>query len=162
MDRPARGVTLIELMIVLLILAMVSATALPRFAHVRRQHRFDLVSRRLVADLRKTRAQAIRAKANYTVLFTPLLQRYEMFRGTLQEPTTQDLATVQLDETPYKGIRLIDADFAGAQGVTFNRLGLPSAAGTVILNDGWHEATITVSASTGLAARTTGVVVSGS
>lgn len=150
---PTMGVTLVELVITMAILALVSAIALPRFAALMNRQRLDLASRRLAEDLRMARQQAIISKADRSVTFDLALQRYTLSNVYLMSGNRL-VPPVFLNADPYNGVRLTSAGFEGQPTVTFNRLGVPTAAGSVVLSNGSTQATITVSPTTGRVTRT--------
>jgi type II secretion system protein H len=143
------GITLVELVMVALIMGMVGAVAIPRFANVLRYRKLDLASRRVMADLRLARMQAIHDSADRKVIFDFAANRYSV----PQYAGTADTRTVQFGTGHTEGLTL-----AGTPGpsleVVFTRLGVPTAgAATVKVADGTQQAVITVSGTTGRVSR---------
>jgi type IV fimbrial biogenesis protein FimT len=63
-----RGVTLVEILIVIVMIGIMTAIALPRFGRMQRQWRVESVAQQLVGDLHRARVEAI--KRNDTVFLT--------------------------------------------------------------------------------------------
>lgn len=55
-----RGVTLIEMLMVLIILGLMLAAALPRFGQLRTKMRVDAAAQQMIADLRVARSEALK------------------------------------------------------------------------------------------------------
>ena len=151
MTTKHRAVTLVELVIVMVIVAMLAAMAMPRFANVMRRQRLDAASRRVMDDLRAARFAAISKKKEYGMTFDLPAQNYVWHEGN--DAVSGDEA-VQFDQPPYEGIQLKYAEFENSLPmVTFNRLGLPSAGGQIVLADGTENVTLVVSSTTGRVSR---------
>lgn len=73
-----RGVTLIELMVVLAIFAIVTATIVPEFAGTRDEARLRSTARRLVAALNLARSQAVTTLRIHRVSFDPAGRRFRL------------------------------------------------------------------------------------
>lgn len=148
-----RAVTLIELVMVLTIMACVAGVAYPRFNNAMRRHRLDAAARQVTEDLRLVRSQAIRDKADRSVTFSLAGRSY-----TLDQQKGNRLAgeayQVTIRGSDANGVRLKTASFGGATQLTFNKLGIPTAGGDIVLTDGVEEAVLTVSAATGRVSRT--------
>ena len=67
--RSARGFTMIELLVIIVMVGMLLAIALPRFAEQRRRLQVDTAAHQLAGDLRRTQVEAIRS--NRTVELAP-------------------------------------------------------------------------------------------
>lgn len=153
--RRVEGLTLIELVIVIAILAIMSAIALPRFANAMRVHRLDAASRRLAGDLRAARAAAIMGRTSRVVEFDVAGQWYALMDEADPLVAAKGYPASLSDEA-YAGISLTVADFNGQDTVTFDRFGVPDEGGTVVISDGDRAATVTVSSTTGRVTLTMG------
>lgn len=144
------GTTLFELVMVLTILASITAIAVPRFSNAIRRQRLDRAAWQVSTDLRLARTHAIRDKASRRVVFEPGLARYR-----LPELPSQTATGSEYTGTMPEGVRLVSASFGAANlaEVSFNRLGIPSGAGTVVLRDGLEQVAISVSATSGRVSR---------
>jgi prepilin-type N-terminal cleavage/methylation domain-containing protein len=146
-----RGFSLAELAAVLFILAMLAAIAAPRVANTIRRQRLDNASRRLMVDLELVRSQAILDSADRTLTLSLAGQYYTL-------PTQVRVASecqVNLNVTPYEGVSITGVSYTPTQ-VTFNRLGLPQAGGSITLQSGSESAIITISSTSGRPTRTFG------
>jgi prepilin-type N-terminal cleavage/methylation domain-containing protein len=83
-----RGFTLAELLLVVVILSILGAMAVPRFRAVRSQWDLEETTRRLVADLRRAKAEAVRRGVPAQVLFDA-----QGYRLVVEEP-------VEVNPTP--------------------------------------------------------------
>lgn len=147
-----RAVTLVELVIVMVIVAILAAMAMPRFANVMRRQRLDAASRRIMDDLRAARFAAISQKKEHGMTFVLAKQSYVWHEGN--EADSED-EVVRFDEPPYQRIQLRDASFAdGSPKVTFDHLGLPDSGGQIVLADGAEKVVLVVSPTTGRVTRT--------
>lgn len=141
--------SLLELVLVLAIIATLAAIAAPRYAASAVRYRADLAARRIVADLELARSSAKAAGTSRTVKFYVSTNNYEL-SGL---PSLDDAAAtymVELSERPYEAA-LVSADFAGETEVKFDGWGSPSTGGTVILNAGSEQRTVTIDGETGKA-----------
>lgn len=69
--RSKKGITLIEIMTVVVIVGIVSAMAVPRFQNAFERMRFRTANRDIVSTLRLARSLAISNKQNYGVMINP-------------------------------------------------------------------------------------------
>ena len=142
-SNAGRGVTLVELVVVVIILAILGAVGVPRLAGVMRRQEFDNIARRVMEDIRLARTQAIVSKASCRVLFEPDQHRYRIPEMVDRDHPSRAYV-VPLDGSDAS-VSLAAADFAGAGTLLFSSLGVPQASGSVLLGNGVEEAVITVS-----------------
>ena len=125
------GFTLLELVLVVCILAIISALAAPRYANSLNYYRADLASKRIAADLAMARGNAWAAGAHRTATFTVATSSYVVagIRGLDQAAT--DYA-VSLSSDPYCS-QIVSANFNGLATVTFDGYGMPDHGGQVVV-----------------------------
>ena len=68
-DAARRGFSLVELILVVVIIGVISAVALPRFSQAARSQRLDKAADRVVADLELAKSRARAASQDVTVTF---------------------------------------------------------------------------------------------
>jgi prepilin-type N-terminal cleavage/methylation domain-containing protein len=154
--RAGRGFSLFELVAVLIIIAIVSAIAAPRYASSLDRFRIDRAANRVVVDLAYARGAAEAASASTTVVFDVAASAYTMsgltdprtgagsYRTDLAaEPYRATIVTVAMDDPTA----LDDT----ASDVTFDGFGRPDSAGTVVLSIAGRTRTITLDPDTGVA-----------
>lgn len=145
--RP-RGFSLVELTLVVAILAVVTAMALPRFANSLTRYRLDAAARRIAADLELARQAAQQTSASRTVTFSPPnTYRLQNVKALDSQATDYD---VDLRLEPYHA-QIVSADFNGDAVVVFNGHGVPDSGGTVVIQVGTDQKTIVLDPDTGQA-----------
>ncbi len=143
----ARAFSLLEIVLVLAIIAIVSAIAVPRFASASARYQADAAARRIVADMKLARARAYSTSASVAVSFNAN-------DHTVSIPTIASfddanaIYVTALSDEPYQA-ELVDANFAGDTKVIFDIYGQPNADGRVVLQVGQTRATIIVDKATG-------------
>jgi MSHA pilin protein MshC len=147
--RPIRrAFSLVELVIVVLILGIISATAAPKFARSLRQSRLDAACLRVKADLNLARQTAISRSSSQSLQFTNGSATYTL--PGMTHPDHPSLAySVNLSGEPY-GATVSAATFGGSSTVQFDRFGQPTAGGTVTVAVGTSTKTVTVEATNGV------------
>jgi prepilin-type N-terminal cleavage/methylation domain-containing protein len=145
LGRPA--FSLLELVLVIALLAMLAAVAVPRYAGSLSRYRADLAAKRIAADLGMTRNNAFASGTHRTATFTTATNSYVLvgIRG-LDQATTDNLVSVSAN--PYFA-QLFSADFAGGSSVIFDAYGVPDHGGSVVVRSGSFQKTVTVDAGTG-------------
>jgi type II secretion system protein H len=153
MIRREKGFTLLEIVVVVLILSILTAVIVPRWASAVNQCYLDNAAKRIAADLAKAQSLAYATSKSQTVTFTPTANRYTIDgMADLDHPSST--YTVYLDRHPYQS-SLYSVDLPGAQPVTFNGygqpVGLPSGGGKIVISSGNLTHTITIDPATGTA-----------
>src|SRR3954468_11432906 len=96
-----RGFSLIELMLVIAIIAVVSAMALPRYANSLHRYRATMAAKRIAGDLQLAQARARSLSASRTVTFTLSSSSYQLVGETSTVSSTATY-TVLLNDLPYR------------------------------------------------------------
>ena len=136
----ARGFTMIELAIVIVMVGMLMGIALPRFAEQRRRLQLDTAAHQLAGDVRRAQVEAI--KGNRTV---------ELARTGASTYNIQSVATVLVPLVTVFNTGSFDGNVTFAAGSAVNvrlaSFGPPvTGAATFIVERGGAQKTITVTA----------------
>jgi type II secretory pathway pseudopilin PulG len=131
-----RGVTIVELAIVITILALVAWIAFPSFAPYN-EIKLDAAARRVAADLRYAQGRAIGRRLVHGILFEPAIERYTVFAPSVATPLVDPVNRAKLlrvdfnASTEFQGVAIASAAFGTTTGVTFDYFGVPrDTAGT--------------------------------
>jgi type II secretory pathway pseudopilin PulG len=142
-----RAFSLLEGLLVVAIVALLSAVAVPRYSRFTAQQRLESATRRVLLDLARTKRGAQLASASRQMSFFPGTESYSQ-TGVADMNHPGETATVRLDEEPY-GAELVSALFGGDSVVVFNAYGTPDSGGTIVIRVGALQQTITVDGPTG-------------
>ena len=129
------GLSLLELVVVIAIVAVVSAIALPRYAGAVTRYRGELAARRIVTDLNFARIKARQTSSAIAVVFDTTREHYSI--------ETAPPTLVVLTDKPYK-VKLCTANFGGSNTVQFDGFGTPNSGGIVVLTAAPGRKTIVV------------------
>ena len=161
---PARpAYTLVELVLVLFIMGVVAAIAVPRLSQSAARQRVDGAASRIVSDLAYARSVARTSSSAVTVLFDPSRNRYAM--AGVRDPlrNTAPPYIVDLSQDPYQAAILGGAAVAagntapvtgsanGTFSITFDGYGEAGTTGWVVVRSGGLTREVAMDAS----ARTT-------
>lgn len=150
--RNRTGYSYLELTVVLLICSILGAAAIPRYTNALFQLRVDAAAKRVAADITYLQRQALYRSASQSIVFTP--------NGGSGTPNSYSMPTVQyvdfaaagavvnLSQNPFSAT-IVSASFAGSNTLTFDRYGVPSAGGTVVVAASGYQKTVQVDSSTG-------------
>ena len=161
-----RGFSLLELVMVVGIISVMAAIAVPRFALAHHRYRADLTARRIRADLEYARTVARRNSSLQAVWFEAATDSYTLPGLASMDRPTGDY-TVVLSDSPYR-TDLASASFENADGyvsserIVFDMWGQPLVghpaagialsplvSGSVVIKSGGQTRTITVTPVTG-------------
>lgn len=146
-SRARLAFTLIELSMVVLILAIMAAVAVPRYTNATARYNADAAARRIKADFEYLRHQARRSGASRSIVFDLSSQSYRM-------PGIPDLDhpgkdyEVRLTRIPYNAT-LYQVDCGGDAKLIIDGYGKPDTGATIVVLSGTYSRTISVDASAG-------------
>ena len=137
------GFSLIEMAIVLAIMAIALAVALPRYSRSNGRYRAVAAARRLASDLSYVQGQARAASAERRVVFNAAARSYSVadvrdLKGKL------GTYTVNLAEEPYRVESFEMGLGTGVSEIAFDSYGNPSSTGTVGVRTGDTSAAVQV------------------
>lgn len=139
------GFTLIELVMVLAIIAVLSAIAVPRFGDATQRRRLEAAEKRILADIDHARELARARSAPVTMAFDSVNDVYAIAsaRNPLTRVTTH--YTVELGDAPYR-IDLGIINLGGDSLLIHDGFGQPDSGGTIQISSGGLSTTITIDA----------------
>lgn len=141
--RRAAAFSLVELLLVITIIALVAAMAVPRYGQSVARYRAQCAARRVAADLTLARSAAKAASAGRIVTFNTVADSYTLGHVHHLDHALQPY-TVTLSDSPYHA-QLYYADFGGAPQAEFDMYGAPKWSGKVIVRVGEFEQTVALS-----------------
>ena len=142
-----RGLSLVDLVISVLLMGILTATAAPRFAAVLERYRAQAAAERIQADLNLAREAAVSSSATVTIKFAPSTDNYNI-PDLAHLDASGETYVVELTGAPYWA-RLNGADLGGDLILLFNRFGAPDSGGTITVQSGSAVQTVTVDPDTG-------------
>jgi type II secretion system protein H len=145
--RGRSGFSLIELVLVVVIVAVFAAMAIPRYTGARERYQVDLAARRVSADLQLAQLRARASGQSRTLTFTRSSSSYQLSgESDLSRPASAYI--VQLTAEPYRS-SIGTVNFSNAATLSFNGWGVPSAGGSLTVQSGGLTRTVSVNANTG-------------
>jgi prepilin-type N-terminal cleavage/methylation domain-containing protein len=135
--------TLIELLIVMMVIAIVSAAGAPKFADSITRFRIEAVVQRIAGDLKHARRSAQQTSSAVTVSFDVTNNEY-ILSGVADIDRRGQVFSFSLAETEYD-CELVSATFGSSSTVTFNVHGQPDNGGSIVVRCGTEMRTIAVS-----------------
>lgn len=140
-----RGFSLMELFLVLAILGVISAIAIPRFGGSMVLHRLDAAARRIAADLKLARSRAMTTSTNQ--IFRIDGAGYTLVGTPDPDHPAQEYRVLLADAG--HGVAWIYIDAGGDSDLVFSMYGAPDSAATLRIRLGDASRTILVAAETG-------------
>lgn len=140
-----RAVTVVEIVIVMMIMGIMTAVAVPAFFESLLHHRVKSAAHRLKCDLELARSMARLKSAAQTIDFSGMTYTFDGMTH-LDDPSAA--YRVDLAAAPF-GLQRVRADFDGNSTITFDGYGQPSSGGSVVLDLQGHSCTITMEGTTG-------------
>ncbi len=144
-----RGFTVLELVITILIIGILAAASAPKVAGTLHRYRADAAAQRVKADLELARQRAVSSSAALTVQFVPATNSYSI-PGLDDINHPSQAYAIDLGEQPYNA-GLLSAALGGDSDVQFDRYGQPDSGGTITVQSGSFQQTVTLDSDTGLA-----------
>jgi type II secretory pathway pseudopilin PulG len=128
--------------LVLAIMAIVTAMAVPRYSSSISRYRADAAARRIASDLEMAQSRAYSRNTMQSVIFSIGSNSYEVVGiSDLNHPAQPYV--VRLNEPPYSAT-LKAVNFGGESTVSFDAFGQPMNAGSVVVSVGSEQRTVTL------------------
>ena len=134
--------TLIELIIVMLIVAIMAATAAPKYSQSLTNFRLKAIAQRVAADIRQARRLAQTNSAPQAIVFDVATNSYSLVGITSLDRRNQAYR-FYLASTEYECV-LVSANFNGTATLSFDVYGRPLNAGSLVVSCGDASQTLTV------------------
>jgi Tfp pilus assembly protein FimT len=140
---------LIEMAMVIALIAILSAIAIPRYASAVNRYRVEMAAKRVDADFALARNAARASGLGQTINFGTPANGYTMPGLAAAEGRAGDY-TVKLTDEPYKvSLGAVAFGSSPVTSVQFSRYGYPTAAGSVVVRSGGYSKTIYLDGTTG-------------
>ncbi len=139
--------TFLELLCVLIVLGIIAAMAVPRYANAIAQNRASAAARRITTDLALAQRHAKFTGTQQKVHFDPALDKYYI-EGMSDPDHPSLLYQVFVGDEPYN-TAIVSADFDGDSDIIFDEFGLTGSGGTIVIQIGDYRKELTVAQQTG-------------
>ena len=131
--QDARGFTLTEIMVTLVIFSIVMAVSFPMLAESNRNHQLLSAASRIEAALMRARSTAVTQQTPVRVSFNGDTNTLQLAQDTNRDGNFDSfLRTVTIDGN----ILFANITFDGGNTVTFDQRGAPDNPGTILLGNG--------------------------
>lgn len=156
-QRLTKGVTLIELLMVMVIVGILAASAVPRLRGLETV-KVSAAAKSLAADIRYVQQYAMTRHLRTRIVFNTANKSYYAQEEnatnswvSIKSPFTRGAMTLDFSRDPrYAGVNISSASFGGQPSVTFNWTGSPASGGSVAISFKNVGRTVTVENDTGL------------
>lgn len=136
-----------ELLLVIVIIAVITTIATPRYMSSLQNYRVKTAAQRVVTDLEYARNKAKSISASCTVRFSDIGEEYSIVgEVALNDPNSSYV--VRLNDPPYLST-IRSLDLGGDGEIIFNGFGYPDADGVIILRSGSKQLAVEINAATG-------------
>jgi Tfp pilus assembly protein FimT len=147
------GFTIVELCVTVLIIAILGAIGVPRYAASLCRYRVDSAARLIAADVARTQSLARITSATQTITFNFAASSYTIAMTDPDRPNRN--YSVDLTQAPYD-VKFVTGSLtkgtvnaAGLATISFTGLGVPSTGGTLVISCGSATRTLTLDPDTG-------------
>lgn len=148
-SRAKRGVSLVDLTLTVMILGLLAGIAVPKFINSLDHYRTKSAAAQIQADLALARQLAMARSESLAVQFTVASSEYTL-EGVDHPHLRGEIYTVRLAESPYD-VSLASANIGGDMRLVFNAFGLPDSGGTITVQAGRFQQTVTIDPESGKA-----------
>ena len=148
---PRPGFSYVEIVTVALVLGIMAAVAVPKYADTLLKMRLDAAARRIAADFATAQSRSRVTSSQQTITFTvpPAGNSYQIVG--MRDPDRPSLTyTVNLADVPYQ-VTSKSVDLGGDATLVYNGYGNPDSAGTIVIQAGQYTKRITIDPDTGTA-----------
>ncbi|MEK6674332.1 MAG: prepilin-type N-terminal cleavage/methylation domain-containing protein [Planctomycetota bacterium] len=142
--------TLVEMVAVMVIIAVLSAMAVPRFGNSIALHSVDGAARRIAAEWDLARRIAMTKSQSKTIRLTNGTDPGYSLVGVPNPDHKAKTYSVSFAKDCH-GVERVSYDFGGDLDLIFDMYGVPDSAGQLVIRLGAHQRTIAIDAQTGRA-----------
>ncbi len=142
-----RGISLVELVIVILLLGIVGSVATLRYADGLHRYRAERTAQLIAGQLETARTAARSRSQNVTLTFDATNDRYTVV-GLPNPDRKSATYVVPLNQGPAP-VDLSSASFGGDGIIVYSGFGMPDSGGSLTVRSGNRQQTVTVVAGTG-------------
>ena len=145
--RRSPGFSLVELVMVLSIISIMSAIAIPRWTAAMQRYQLQMAAQRIATDIALARSRANFGSAPVTITYNTTAGTYTIV-GMNDPDHPANAYTVNLSAAPYKAA-LTSVSFGGASQLVFDGYGTPTQGGILVVTVGTSQQTVTVDSTSG-------------
>jgi len=155
--NPSAGFTLIEVLMVLGIIGVIAAMAMPRWTRSVARYEADAAARRLAADLAWAQSLARNTSSSLTVHVSLTDSTYQLV-GVADPDHPGQGYSVDLKQSPYR-CAIVASTATDANGnIVFDGYGTTAATGSIIVQAGDAQKQVNVNPAAGIASQGAGSI----